>query len=32
MNDYSLTYIEKDIFMSIEYEKILQRFQNIKNR
>ena len=32
MNDCLVTYIEKDIFKTIEYEKIMQRFQNMKNR
>ena len=32
MNNCLVTYIEKDIFKTIKYEKIMQRFQNIKNR
>ena len=32
MNDCLVTYIEKDIFKTIECEEIMQRFQNIKNR
>ena len=32
MNDCLVTYIEKDIFQTIECEEIMQRFQNIKNR
>ena len=32
MNDCLVTYIEKDIFKTIKYEKIIQRFQNMKNR
>ena len=32
MNDCLVTYIEKDIFKTIECEKIMQRFQNMKNR
>ena len=32
MNDYLVTYIEKDIFKTIECEEIMQRFQNMKNR
>ena len=32
MNDYLVTYIEKNIFKTIEYEKIMQLFQNMKNR
>ena len=31
MNDYLVTYIEKDIFKTIECEEIMQRFQNMKN-
>ncbi|KAK8940884.1 hypothetical protein KSP39_PZI009869 [Platanthera zijinensis] len=32
MNDCLVTYIEKDIFDSIENETIIQRFQNMKSR
>ena len=32
MNNCLVTYIEKDIFKTIKCEKIMQRFQNIKNR
>ena len=32
MNDCLVTYIEKDIFKTIKYEEIMQRFQNMKNR
>ena len=32
MNDCLVTYIEKDIFKSIECEEIMQQFQNMKNR
>ena len=32
MNDYLVTYIEKDIFYKIDNEKILQCFQNMKTR
>ena len=32
MNDCLVTYIEKNIFKTIECEKIMQRFQNMKNR
>ena len=32
MNDCLVTYIEKNIFKTIEYEKIMQLFQNMKNR
>ena len=32
MNDYLVTYIEKDIFKTIKCEEIMQRFQNMKNR
>ena len=31
MNDYLVTYINKYIFKTIEYEKIMQQFQNMKN-
>ena len=31
MNDYLVTYIEKDIFKTIKCEEIMQRFQNMKN-
>ena len=31
MNDCLVTYIEKDIFKSIECEEIMQQFQNMKN-
>ena len=31
MNNCLVTYIEKDIFKTIKCEKIMQRFQNIKN-
>ena len=31
MNDYLVTYIEKDIFKTIECEEIMQWFQNMKN-
>ena len=27
-----VTYIKKDIFKTIKYEEIMQRFQNMKNR
>ena len=32
INDYLVTYIEKDIFKTIKCEEIMQRFQNMKNR
>ena len=32
MNDSLVTYIEIDIFKTIESEEIMQRFQNMKNR
>ena len=32
MNNCLVTYIEKDIFKTIECEEIMQQFQNIKNR
>ena len=32
MNDCLVTYIEKDIYKTIECEEIMQRFQNMKNR
>ncbi|PRQ45095.1 putative HAT dimerization domain-containing protein [Rosa chinensis] len=32
MNDCLISYVEKDIFTSIDNETILQRFQNIKSR
>ncbi|KAM4100214.1 hypothetical protein ACB094_05G051500 [Castanea mollissima] len=32
MNDYLVTYIEKDIFKTIECEETMQRLQSIKNR
>ena len=32
MNDYFITYIEKDIFNTIKCEEIMQQFQNMKNR
>ena len=32
MNDYLVTYNEKDIFKTIKCEEIMQRFQNMKNR
>ena len=32
INDYSITYIDKDIFKIIEYKEIMQQFQNMKNR
>ena len=31
MNDCLITYIEKGIFKTIKCEKIMQRFQNMKN-
>ena len=31
MNDCLVTYIEKDIFKTIKWEEIIQRFQNMKN-
>ena len=31
MNDYLVTYIEKNIFKTIECEEIIQQFQNMKN-
>ena len=31
MNNCLVTYIEKDIFKTIECEEIMQRFQNMKN-
>ena len=31
MNDSLVTYIEKDIFKTIECEEIMQQFQNMKN-
>ena len=32
MNDCLVTYIEKDIFETIDNEDIIQRFQNMKSR
>ena len=32
MNDYLVTYTEKDIFKTIKCEEIMQRSQNMKNR
>ena len=32
MNDFLVTYIEKDVFCKIDNEKILQCFQNMKTR
>ena len=32
INDYLVTYIQKDIFKIIEYKEIMQQFQNMKNR
>ena len=32
MNDCLVTYIEKDIFQTIECEEIMQWFQDMKNR
>lgn len=32
MNDYLITYIEKDVFYTIDNEKIIQRFQNMRPR
>ena len=32
MNDCLITYIEKDIFKTIECEEIMQQFQNMKIR
>ena len=32
MNDCLVTYIEKDIFKTIECEEIMQQFQNMQNR
>ena len=32
MNNCLVTYIEKDIFKTIECEEMMQQFQNIKNR
>ena len=32
INDYLITYIDKDIFKIIEYKEIMQQFQNMKNR
>ena len=32
MNDFLVTYIEKNIFKTIECEEIIQRFQDMKNR
>ena len=32
MNDNLVTYIEKDIFKTIDCEEIMQWFQNMKNR
>ena len=31
MNDCLVTYIEKNIFKTIECEEIIQQFQNMKN-
>ena len=31
MNDCLVTYIDKDILKTIECEKIMQQFQNMKN-
>ena len=32
MNDSMICYIERDLFVSIEDDKILERFQGIRNR
>ena len=32
INDYLVTYIDKDIFKIIECKEIMQQFQNMKNR
>jgi hypothetical protein len=32
MNDYLITYIEKNIFKTISNEEIMQRFHRIKTR
>lgn len=32
MNDCLVTYIERDIFKTVNVEKIMLRFQNMKNR
>ena len=32
INDYLVTYIDKDIFKTIECKEIMQQFQNMKNR
>ena len=32
MNNCFVTYIERDIFKSVTIEKIMLRFQNMKNR
>lgn len=32
LNDCLVTYIERDIFVDVENEKIIQHFQNMKNR
>ena len=32
MNDNMITYIEKDIFDSVDNETIMKRFQNMSNR
>ena len=31
MNDYLVTYIEKDMFKTMKCEEIMQRFQSMKN-
>lgn len=31
LNDYLVTYIERDILVNVENEKIIQHFQNMKN-
>ncbi|CAK8542614.1 unnamed protein product [Lathyrus sativus] len=31
LNDCLVTYIERDIFVDVENEKIIQHFQNMKN-
>jgi hypothetical protein len=32
LNNCLVTYIEKDVFINVEQEKIIQYFQNIKDR
>jgi hAT family C-terminal dimerisation region len=32
LNDYLVTYIERDLFKNVDNERIMQRFQNMKTR